>query len=110
MTEVKSKSELIAALARGETEFYTTNENLLYGSALVAKFKKSPLQKSLESFKRSLHNDYEDISVEIGATIVITAMVLATAIALYAIFKDYDVEVDLPNGIIKATKQRHRII
>ena len=41
-----------------------------------------------------------------GGTIVVTMMVLATAIALYAIYKDYDIEVDLKRGTIKATKKR----
>ena len=107
MTEVTSKSELKAALERGETEFHTTNRNLLYGSALVAKFKKKA--SSLSSFERMLQDlktKNKNLSVEIGAIIVITPMVLVTAVALYAIFKDYDVEADIPNGTFKAKKHR----
>lgn len=105
MTEVTSKSELKAALQRGETEFHTTNKNLLYGSALVAKFKKKAPSQS--HFERELARLRVGVIVEeIGAAIVITAMVLATAIALYAIYKDFDVEVDIPNGKIKTKRQR----
>lgn len=107
MTEVTSKSELKAALERGETEFHTTNENLLYGSALVAKFKKkTPSQYAAESFEKEIRKLKYGLVVEVGtATIVITAMVLVTAIALYAIYKGFDVDVDVPNGKIKARKR-----
>ena len=95
MTEVKSRSELKAALQRGETEFHTTNKNLLYGSALVAKFKNKSLLPPLG----------QGVILESGTVIVITTMILATAIALYAIYKNYDVEVDLPHGRIIVKKK-----
>ena len=108
MTEVKSNSELKAALERGETEFHTTNKNLLYASALVSKFK-SKLDRESNASKSVFESIFppEGAVMEIsGGTIVVTMMVLATAIALYAIYKDYDIEVDLKRGTIKATKKR----
>jgi hypothetical protein len=97
MTEVKSKSELKAALERGETEFHTTNKNLLYACALVSKFKdKSSLPEA----------GSQDIVIDGGTIIAITIAVLTTAVALYAIFKDYDIEVDIKKGRIIAKRNR----
>ena len=96
MTEVNNRTELKAALKRGETEFHTTNKNLLYGSALVSKFKnKSDLPPA------GAKGIVIDTSV-----IVMTIVLFTTAIALYAIYKNYDIEVDIPNGRIKASRKK----
>ena len=97
MTEVKNRTELKAALKRGETEFHTTNKNLLYGSALVSKFKnKSELPPA----------GTQGIVIDTTVVIAMTIILVTTTIALYAIYKNYDIEVDIPNGRIKATKKK----
>ena len=96
MTEVKNRTELKAALKRGETEFHTTNKNLLYGSALVSKFKnKSELPPA------GTQGIVIDTSV-----IVMTIILATTTIALYAIYKGLVIEVDIPNGKITAKKEK----
>ncbi len=97
MTEVKNRTELKAALKRGETEFHTTNKNLLYGSVLVSKFKnKSKLPPA----------GTKGIVIDGPIVIAMTIILLTTTIALYAIYNGYEIEVDIPNGKIKATKKK----
>lgn len=91
MTEVKNRTELKAALKRGETEFHTTNKNLLYGSALVSKFKnKSELPLA----------GTKGIVIDGTFVIAMTIILLTTTIALYAIYKGRIVVVDIPKGKI----------
>lgn len=95
MNTVNSKSDIKEGLKSCKRVFYTTNKKLLYGSALVAKYKSS--------------SSLPEVGSTVGLTggeIVVTIAVLATAIALYAIYMGYDVEVDLPNGKIKCRKIR----
>lgn len=95
MNTVNSKSDIKEGLKSGKRVFYTTNKKLLYGSALVAKFKSS--------------SSLPEVGSTVGLTggeIVVTIAVLATAIALYAIYMGYDVDVDLRKGKIKCTKKK----
>lgn len=94
MTEVNSVEELKAAWEKGEREFHTTNKTLLYAAALIAKFK-SP---------SNFPSEGTDCNWSPEHVIQITALVILAAIALYAISKDYNIEADIPNGKIKATK------
>ncbi|MCQ2194248.1 MAG: hypothetical protein MJZ28_04775 [Paludibacteraceae bacterium] len=98
MINVNSKADIKEALNRGEREFYTSNKTLLYACALVSKVK---------SFSFLTLGLKANMSVALAETtvIVITIAVLTTAVALYAIFKDYDIEVDIPNGRIKCRKK-----
>ncbi len=96
MNTVNSKSDIKEGLKSGKRVFYTTNKKLLYGSALVAKFKSSS----------SLPVVGSTVSLTGGEIVIITLAILTTAIALYAIYMGYDVEVDLPNGKIKCRKIR----
>lgn len=98
MTEVKNRSELKEALKRGETTFHTTNKTLLYAAALVSKFKD-------KSAFMSMVATYDEIAIGSATTVVITIAVLTTTIALYAIFKGYNIKVDLRTGTITAEKK-----
>ena len=97
MTIVNSKSDIKEALKRGETEFYTSNKTLLYASVLVAKCKSFSV---LKSFIPGMN-----FVISEGTIIVITLAVLATAIALFAIYSGYDVDVDYKRGKIKCRRK-----
>lgn len=97
MTTVNSKSEIKEAIKRGETEFYTSNKTLLYASKLIEECKSFSLLSQLKPQPCYL-------LASSGTVITITVAILTTTISLYAIYKGYDVEVDLRTGRIKVQK------
>ncbi len=95
MITVNSKSDIKEALQRGETEFYTTNKDLLNASALVGQ-----CNTNLSSLNEGTQFALSDKTI-----IIITMLVLSTAISLYALYMGYNVDVDLKNGTIKLAKE-----
>ena len=96
MNTVNSLFDIRKGLKSRKRVFYTTNKKLLYGSALVAKYKSSS----------SLPEEGTTVSLTGGETVVITIAILTFVTALYAIYMGYDVDVDLSKGKIKCTKKR----
>lgn len=104
MTTVNSKSDIKEALKRGETEFYTTNKTLLSAAALVAKFQSLSLPMFTDKLKSI--EGVQNFAISELTIITVTMMVCITAIALYGLFKEYDVDVDYDNGKIKLRKRK----
>ncbi len=95
MKKITSKEELEAALKAGETELIVEDKKLLNAIILASKYKSSKEIFREWWIRKILRFGSYSVAITPTVVIVVTITIAITAIAIVAMFKNYQMDVEI---------------
>ena len=95
MKKITSKEELEAALKAGETELIVEDKKLLNAIILASKYKSSKEIFHEWWIRKILRFGNYSVAITPTVVIVVTITIAITAIAIVAMFKNYQMDVEI---------------